>query len=184
MLAVAPVVALLCATAVAVRLSHNGYAALAAVISLGASWVAIVFREEIFLRADTAQNYLRGRRSERVVEARLAPLEARYFVKHDVSLPFGGNVDHVVCGPTGAFMIETKSGRYLHPHLRRARRHAKWVSTKLDDHWVTPVICIVGRELKPRETEKVWILGDADLRAWIEGRRDRPIDPGFPGGRL
>jgi hypothetical protein len=179
LLAVAPLGGLLAATLVAVSLSRNGYAALAVMVSLGASWVAFVFRDEIFQGSDNARNYVTGLQSERTVQHELDQLGSRCFVRHDVSLPFGGNIDHVVCGPSGAFIIETKTSRYLDKDLPIARRRAKWLSTQLEDHWVTPVICLVNREQKPFEHDRVWVMGAAEVREWLERHRGRPLDPVF-----
>jgi hypothetical protein len=177
--AVAPLCGLLATTAVAIALTRSGYQLLAAALSLGASWVAFVFRAEIFQGGDRAGHYVTGLRSERRVQDALAPLAGRCFVAYDVPLPRGGNIDHVVCGPTGAFAIETKTNRYLERDLATTRKRAKWLSTKLDGHWVTPVICLVNREQKPYQRDLVWIMDRRELRAWLETRRDRPIDPVF-----
>ena len=174
-----PICGLLAATAVAVALSRSGFAVLAAAVSLGASWVAFVFRDEIFGLGDRAGNYHTGLRSERRVQQELAPLASRCFIAHDLSLPSGGNIDHVVCGPSGAFAIETKTNCYLARDLPIARRRAAWLSTRLDGHWVTPVMCLANRERKPFQHDRVWVMGMGELRPWLEGRRDRPIDPGF-----
>lgn len=52
---------------------------------------------------------------ENLVSNYLNTLPKDYFVFNDVNLPGkGGNIDHVVIGPTGIYVIETKnySGRY------------------------------------------------------------------------
>jgi hypothetical protein len=175
--ATVPICGLLAATAVAIALSRSGFAVLAAVVSLGATWIAFVFRDEIFGLGDRAGDYHLGLRSERRVQQELAPSASRCFVAHDLSLPWGGNIDHVVCGPSGAFAIETKTNRYLMKDLAIARRRSAWLSRKLDDHWVTPVICLVNREQRPYQRDGVWIMDAAELRSWLEARRDRPIDP-------
>jgi hypothetical protein len=177
--AAAPLAALWTASLVAVGLSKSGYVALGATVSLGAAWIALVYRKEIFRRGDRAGDYVVGLSSERHVQNELAPLESRCFVRHDVPLRAGGNIDHVVCGPTGAFAIETKTTAYRRTDLAIARRRAKWLSTKLDNHWVTPVICLVRRDREPFEHDRVWIVPADDLRAWLEGRRNRPVDPVF-----
>jgi hypothetical protein len=182
--AVAPVVALVLASSVAVTLTFGGFAALGATLSLGASWLAIVYRDEIFRRGDRAGNYVTGLRSERFVQQELAALERRHFVRHDVSLPFGGNIDHVVCGPTGAFAIETKTRRYVKVDLPLARRRALWLSKRLEGHWVTPVICLVDSDRRPFQHDRVWVVGVVELREWLEARRDRPVDPVFALGAL
>ena len=177
--AAVPICGLLAATAVAVALSRSGFEIVAAVVSLGASWVAFVFRDEIFRLGDRAGNFHTGLRSERRVQQELAPLASRCFIAHDLFLPTGGNIDHIVCGPTGAFAIETKTNRYLARDLPIARRRAAWLSRRLDDHWVAPVICLVNREQKPYQHDGVWITGGEELRPWLEARRDRPIDSVF-----
>lgn len=107
----------------------------------------------------------------------LTPLAGRYFVAYDLYLARGGNIDHVVCGPTGAFAIETKTNRYREADLATARRRAQWLSTKLDNHWVTPVICLANREQKPYRRDRVWIMDRSALRPWLESQREQPIDP-------
>jgi hypothetical protein len=182
--AVAPVAGLVLASSIAVGLTVGGYAALGAAVSLGASWLAFVYRDEIFHRGDRAGNYVTGLKSERKVAEELGALERRHFVKHDVSLPFGGNIDHVVCGPTGAFAIETKTRRYLRSDLRQARRRALWLSQQLDGHWVTPVICLVDNHRAPYRDDRVMVVSAAELREWLEARRDSPVDPVFAMGAL
>jgi hypothetical protein len=177
--AAAPVAGLVVASAFAVGLSVGGFAALGAALSLGASWIAFVYRAEIFRSGDRAGNYVIGLESEQIVRDALAPLEPRHFVRHDVSLPSGGNLDHVVCGPTGAFAIETKTRRYLKLDLPIARRRALWLSKQLDGHWVTPVICLVRSNRQPYKHDRVWVVSANDLREWLESRHDRPIDPVF-----
>jgi hypothetical protein len=98
LLALAPLGALAAASVAAIALSRSGYAAIGAALSMGASWVAFLYRDEIFHRSDKAKNYVIGLRSERTVREHLAQLATRCFVKHDVGLPWGGNLDHVVCG--------------------------------------------------------------------------------------
>jgi hypothetical protein len=183
LLAVAPLVALIVASVVAVALSRNGYTSLAVTISLGASWIAFVFRSEIFKRGNRARDYVIGLRSERGTRAELERLGGQCFVKNDLPT-WNGNIDHVVCGSFGAFAIETKTNRYRFTDLAIARGRAKWLSTRLDGHWVTPVICLTNREQAPFEHRRVWVMGVEELIPWLEGRRDRPIDPGFAAGAL
>ena len=57
----------------------------------------------------------KGLEGEKLVSDYLNTLPKNYFVFNDVNLPGKrGNIDHVVIGPTGIFVIETKnySGRY------------------------------------------------------------------------
>lgn len=57
----------------------------------------------------------KGLEGENLVSNYLNTLPKDYFVFNDVNLPGkGGNIDHIVIGPTGIYVIETKnySGRY------------------------------------------------------------------------
>jgi len=178
LIAVAPLGGLVLASIVAVSLSRNGYASLAAAISLGASWVAFVFRHEIFERGDRAGRYVTGLRSERATREELTRLGSRCFVKNDTRV-WNGDIDHVVCEPSGAFLIDTKTNRYRFPDLEIARRRAKWLSDKLEGHWVTPVICLVNGKRAPFEHQRVWVVGVDELVEWLEARRERPVDAVF-----
>jgi len=60
-------------------------------------------------------SWQKGLEGENLVSNYLNTLPKDYFVFNDVNLPGkGGNIDHVVIGPTGIYVIETKnySGRY------------------------------------------------------------------------
>lgn len=62
------------------------------------------------------KSWVKGLEGENIVLEQLNILPENYFVFHDVRLPDGyGNIDHIVVGPTGLFVIETKnykSGQY------------------------------------------------------------------------
>lgn len=61
------------------------------------------------------ENFIKGLEGENFVLKQLNTLPVDYYVFHDVTLPDGrGNIDHIVVGPTGLFVIETKnySGKY------------------------------------------------------------------------
>jgi hypothetical protein len=77
----------------------------------------LLWRDDLLV----VQRQVQGAVGEETVAALLAPLEAEGFVVlHDLDTG-GGNVDHVVVGPTGIFVIETKAwtGRvYLEPGPR------------------------------------------------------------------
>lgn len=183
--ALVPVCLLLGVGLAAIAASANGYVVFGGTLSLAATWVALVYKNEIYARGDRAGNFLIGRESEQKVESLLDPLSERgWFVTHDVPLPFGGNIDHVVCGPVGAFMIETKTRSYIPSDLPKARLHAKWLSDRLGGVWVTPVICLVARDREPFEPSKVAVMGAAQLRPWLESRRGRAVDPPDAARRL
>jgi hypothetical protein len=125
---------------------------------------------------EIARRWAIGARAEAAVGLALNELRTRGFtVMHDVPQEREGNVDHLVCGPSGVFLIETKSGRYQPNHLRKAKRQA----AKLHDAlgvWVTPVICRPGS--KVFQHAGVWIVPPASLGAWIERQRNAPCDSG------
>jgi len=50
----------------------------------------------------------KGKRGEEFIGSILEKLPDNYTVIHDIETPYG-NVDHIVVGPTGVFVIETKS---------------------------------------------------------------------------
>jgi hypothetical protein len=68
-----------------------------------------VDRKLITLDKDRAA-YRSGALGENAVASALRDLPANFWVIHDVPAPFG-NLDHVVIGPTGIFVIETKNWR-------------------------------------------------------------------------
>lgn len=57
-----------------------------------------------------AENFESGAVGELAVAAAVAPLTiAGWFVLHDRSLPHGGNLDHVLVGPGGVFVLDAKN---------------------------------------------------------------------------
>ena len=124
----------------------------------------------LFRKLMERRRYQLGYFGEREVGEKLSPLIRRGFhVFHDVPAEAGGrkfNIDHVVIGPTGAFVIETKTrrkrktgvkegrkahevifdgGKLLWPTgddrgaLAQAERNAKWVA-----EWLQKML---GREI-------------------------------------
>lgn len=86
-----------------------------------------------------------------------------------------GNIDHLVSGRTGVFLVESKYRRYHEPHLRKARRQAAKVHDGVGV-WVTPVICLDQRSQKPFKTQGVWVLGRDEVVGWIGRQRNPPAD--------
>jgi hypothetical protein len=132
---------------------------------------AVVISGRLLLRKMTERRHCQlGYFGEREVGEQLAPLVRRgFYVFHDVPAEAGDrkfNIDHVVIGPTGAFVIETKTrrkrktgvkdgrkahevifdgGKLLWPTgddrgaLAQADRNAKWVA-----EWLMKML---GREI-------------------------------------
>jgi hypothetical protein len=110
----------------------------------------------------------RGRDGERSTEKELAPLERRgWAVGHDLPARFG-NHDHLVVGPSGAFLLETKrfvgeatlrdgvlglrrgtdprdgwrGDEGLAGRLRRSARDARRLLGAANINWVAPVVVL------------------------------------------
>lgn len=61
-------------------------------------------------------SWIRGAKGEKIVSNHLETFPSGYYIFNDVKIPRGKvNFDHVVVGPTGIFLIETKnfSGNFL-----------------------------------------------------------------------
>lgn len=57
-------------------------------------------------------NYKSGLEAEKLVTQSLSTLDDSYFLINDIKLPGSyGNIDHIVLGPNGVFVIETKNYR-------------------------------------------------------------------------
>jgi hypothetical protein len=136
------------ALAGALVLAQNGAVMLAiAVAILGAALLADGTR--CLRLADRSRV---GAASEECVRAALAPLRSEgWWVRHGVSWPCGGDVDHVVRSPAGmGFAIETKTRRYDRGHLERTTATARWLLRRHRRYplGVVPVLCVVhGRSL-------------------------------------
>lgn len=87
--------------------------ALFIVVSAGLVFLArrmIGRRIDAFL--DTAVAFRKGAEGEGLTAATLSELPDSYSVFHDLTHPsIGGNIDHIVVGPTGVFALETKNWR-------------------------------------------------------------------------
>ena len=143
------------------------------------SWLALIGVALLcFLRRithgsiDDAVQWRRGAASEEAVGDALDKLTADGFtVTHDVRQAAEGNVDHLVAGPTGVFMVETKHRSFKASDLPKARRQAKKLNAELGA-WVVPVICLDKRRAsKPYCNRGVWIVSRERLVDWI---REQP----------
>jgi len=54
----------------------------------------------------------------------------------------GGDIDHILCGSNGAFVIETKSYGFRGRDIRQTALNAWWLGQKLGVSWVTGVLCV------------------------------------------
>jgi Nuclease-related domain len=123
---------------------------------------------------EVAANWRRGAASEEAVGRALDELASEGFtVHHDLRQEFEGNVDHLVTGRAGVFMIETKHRGYKPADLSKAKRQAKKLNDELGE-WVTPVICLDRRRARePYRDRGVWIVGRERLPEWLRAQRAR-----------
>jgi hypothetical protein len=124
---------------------------------------------------DVAVCWLGGARAEQAVGEELNKLRPEFVVMHDLDRVGPGNVDHVVSGPTGVFMVETKRYRYEDDDLRKARGRAAAIGDQLGV-WVTPVICLATREREPFKHDRVWVVPRVEINEWIRTQRNVPVE--------
>jgi hypothetical protein len=147
-----------------------------------AGWVSEQAARLAACHDGAAERWSRGAHAESIVGFALEKLRQLGFeVVHDLSQPGEGNVDHLVSGPSGVFMIETKRWHYDAWHLRKAKRQAAKLAKELGV-WVTPVICLARRRpARPFRDQGVWILGREGLVDWVATQRNEVVEPGRLG---
>jgi hypothetical protein len=106
----------LCGLQHGLALSKNKYASLATLALLVPVAIAFFTRRHISRQADSlldqAIAYRKGAEGEGLTADDLSNLPDTYSVFHDLTHPsIGGNIDHIVVGPTGVFALETKNWR-------------------------------------------------------------------------
>lgn len=146
-------------------------------------------------------SFIKGARGEERVARLLATLSDSYDVFHGVATGEGaGDLDHVVVGPCGVYVIETKNwtgrievadGRILvggrepdRPPLDQVARAANalrvWVrESGGEDVPVHPVVCFVADDhlAAPVGVGGVLVCGARHLRALIQERTDGALSP-------
>lgn len=132
---------------------------------------------------DAAMRWLVGGRAEQEVGGSLEVFKSRGWLllhgyKHD-----RGDIDHILCGPRGAYAIETKSYGYRPSDVGQVARNAAWLRDRLQNKWVTGVLC-VDDDRPPWRKEQIWVVSHRDLVGWLENYRDAPIDPEDARARL
>ena len=139
--------------------------------------LSIFLAREIYRVGEDAGRWLRGSDMEREVARVLDSLRTDgWLITHDIKKDRSGNIDHFVTGPSGAFAIETKSGRERAADRNQAIWNAVWAKEKFGQRWVTAILC-VGTD-PPRTPEQrgyAWVLGPKDL---VEFLRDQAAPAG------
>jgi hypothetical protein len=129
--------------------------------------------------------FMRGAQAEALVAWYLKDLSNKWHVFHNLPCALGGDVDHIVVGPAGIFVISTKSykghvvraangtvklnGETL-SDLDQAMKLAMWVKDRLKGvlgkqlPWVQPVLALPFAlvEIPPTDCP-VWIVDDTML---------------------
>jgi len=100
-------------------------------------------------------------------------LELKY---DDIEQRGEGNIDHLVSGPTGVYLVETKHRRYQEHDLRKAKRQAAKLHDELRVR-VTPAICIdLRRGRKPYAHHGVWIVSRDRIVDWLRAQNNPELD--------
>jgi hypothetical protein len=123
---------------------------------------------------DLMGRWVLGNASEQAVGETLDGLGDPYFVMHDIPQDRAGNIDHLVSGPNGVYLIETKSRGYKPQHLATAKRQAASLAGELDV-WVTPVVCLARREEDPNCHDGVWVMSPQALVPWLRAQNNAPV---------
>lgn len=149
-------------------------------LSLGAAAVLVAIaaaaRPHADVLADRHLRLLRGAIAEREVGETLNALKAeRWVVMHDIERPGHGNIDHLVSGPSGVYLIDTKARRYCNEDLGTVMRRALDLNKELDV-FVTPVICLHTRSGKPFKMRGVWVVPRQKIVEWLHSQHNQVVD--------
>jgi hypothetical protein len=135
-----------------------------------------------FLPSDLVSTWLAGARGEEATGRLLDSLAPEgFYAMHDRQMPGGSeNIDHLVLGPTGIFVVETKNyggglwlgqesifvGRYNHDAMiAQVKRQVRAIETLITPLHAKPLICLHRARL-PKEIvvfQGVKIFGPATL---------------------
>jgi len=161
-------------------------------------------REKIARLERSAAGWEAGAAGERAVGEVLDGLAASgWTVMHDVAWPgrAKANLDHVVVGPAGAFVIDAKNwsgavevrdgvlrqnGRTREKEVAAVAEAANAVVRLVPDVAVQPVLCLVGEEPRRGWVRDVMLCSTATLREMLESRPVvlSPADVARVGGLL
>ncbi len=160
----------------------------------GFFWVGLILGimmavQAFFMGPKRSDAWSKGAIGEEKTEKWLRRLGPQFRVLHDLAIPGSkANIDHLVIGPTGVFVVDSKnykwkitenargelwSGRYP---LARALSTLNWEAKKVAAHLgveVTPILCIHGADPPQRNIVKegVRLAGPRGLvRIINEGR--------------
>jgi len=138
---------------------------------------------ELRRSGDAAMRWFVGARAEREVGESLAVFKSRGWLLLHGYKRERSDIDHILCGPRGAYAIETKSYGYRPRDVGQVARNAAWLRDQLGAKWVTGVLC-VDDDRPPWRKDQIWVVSHRDLVGWLENYRDAPIDPSDARARL
>jgi hypothetical protein len=160
-----------------VRHDLSGKTRVALIADFGLAGFAFMLLGELQRSGDDTLNWLFGARAERKVGLPLNQFADRgWLVLHGYKKDRGGDIDHVLCGPNGAFIVETKSYGFRQRDVRQTALNAWWLRQKLGVPWVTGVLC-VDEDRPPEQRDRIWVVSHRDLIGWLEAQRNQPVDP-------
>jgi hypothetical protein len=138
--------------------------------------LALAIRPYADRYADEHFRWLGGGRAEEAVGLTLDELRHEgWIVMHDITPDAYGNVDHIVSGPSGVFLIETKSRAYMPAHLSKVKRQAARLHDALGV-WVTPVICLHERDGGAFKAKGVAVVPRAVVLEWLRAQHEKPAE--------
>ena len=147
-----------------------------AAAAVGLLFVTFAAKRFFENRLDSGINWGKGGNAEAAVGTDLESLRVDgYIVMHDLEHVVPGNVDHLISGPTGAFMIETKFKSYKDSDIPKAKRVAQTIAHQLEASWVQPVICVATRSYGPRMVNGVAVVGRQQLLPYVRAQTNRPV---------
>jgi hypothetical protein len=162
--------------------------------------IAIVGALVYYYGYNEGRSWMKGDKGEKLVSSYLEDLPSGYFTFNDVNIPGGkGNFDHIVIGPTGIFLIETKNYSgffkiygndwYSRSSSQKMKRNpgnqvklnaldlSKFLNKKLNRKiWVTGVVSLIKSNFKVvKKPEYYAVIGASDLTQFIL-RNDNKVD--------
>lgn len=132
---------------------------------------SLFLAREVYRVGEQATGWLLGSDMEREVAREIDPLRGEgWLITHDIRKDFGGNVDHFLTGPNGAYAIETKRGRARVSERGQAISNAIWAKKKFGVPFVCPILCVgTDPPVAPEQHGPVWVLGKEHLVKFLQG---------------
>lgn len=173
-------------------LRHQRAVLLATVVVLLTGVVAIVYRDAWLLsipllllglaisrlaerHMSAFERWNKGRVGEESVGKVLDGLIPEGFtVLHDIEPDGYGNVDHLVSGPSGVFVIDSKYRSFPDDALRKVMRKKSSLQDELGVP-IIPIICKATVDYEPRKRAGVCIVGRNQLAGWIRSQRNATL---------